>query len=364
MPPQKPSFSFGPQGNSSDLPDFKKLTKWALPIILILFLMGSAKSLYFMIEPSEVGIIQRFGRHVRTANSGLGFKLPWGIETLKRVQTTVAFREEFGFSTKTESPRSGYRSGSPYDVNSTSQFRLQNNWGFNRNVGFSEDSFLSESLMLSGDLNFAEVTWTIQYNITHPADYLFNVKHPEETLRNMAESVVREVVGESAIDEVLTYGKEEIQQVAKKELQKILDEFKCGITVTQLVFQDVNPPVEVKSAFEDVNKAEQEKNKSINQAWAEYNKVIPRAAGEKEKIMSEAQGYAINRVNLSKGEAERFITTWNAYKDAKDVTRRRLYLEAMSYVFSNMDKKIIVDSDVKGILPMLDLNAKENGELK
>ena len=362
MPPQQPNFSFGGKGN--DLPDFQKLAKWALPLILVLFVMGSAKSLYFIIQPSEMGIIQCFGKHVRTVGSGLGFKFPWGIETLKRVQVTVAFREEFGFSTKPDpvGTRSEYFSGLTYDSSKTSQFRLQSNYNFNRNVGFSEESFLSESLMLTGDLNFAEVTWTIQYNITRPADYLFNMKNPEETLRNMAESVVREVVGESAIDEVLTYGKEEIQRIAQKELQKILDDFKCGITITQLVFQDVNPPMEVKSAFEDVNKAEQEKNKSINQAWAEYNKVIPRAAGEKEKIMSEAQGYAINRVNLSKGEAERFITTWNAYKDAKDVTKRRLYLEAMTEVFSNMDKKIIVDSDVKGILPMLDLNAKENGE--
>jgi membrane protease subunit HflK len=350
-----------PFGTINDFPDLQKLAKWALPILFVLFVLGSAKSLYFIIEPSEVGVIQFFGKHVRTATSGLGFKAPWGIETLTRVQTTAAFREEFGFATKTEPVgfRSEYSRGLTYDGSATSQFRLQNNFNFNRNVGFPEDSFLSESLMLTGDLNFAEVTWTIQYNITNPTDYLFNVKNPEETLRNMAESVVREVVGESAIDEVLTYGKEEIQRIAHKELQKILDEFQCGITITQLVFQDVNPPMEVKSAFEDVNKAEQEKNKSINQAWAEYNKVIPRADGQKKKIISEAHGYAINRVNLSKGEAERFITTWNAYKDTKDVTKRRLYLEAMSDVFSNMNKKIIVDSDVKGILPMLDLNAKE-----
>ncbi|MBN2144945.1 MAG: FtsH protease activity modulator HflK [Candidatus Aureabacteria bacterium] len=330
--------------------DIKKNLKWFVLLMLAALLIGSFNSTFFIIETDEKGVIQRFGKLARTVDPGFGLKLPLGIETLTKVKVTVVQKEEFGFSSQANL-NTNYFS---HSQNS----RWYANQTFNKQVGFDEDSYLAESLMLTGDLNFAEVTWTIQYKITDPVSYLFNVKDVTETIRNMSESVVREVVGDRSIDEVLTFGKEEIQNMAKSELQKVLDQFGCGVTITQLVFQDVNPPVEVKSAFEEVNKAEQEKNKAINEAWADYNKIIPKAKGEAEKVISEAEGYAINRVNLAKGDAERFLATLKEYQNAKDVTRKRLYLETLTRILPKINKKIIVDTDVKGILPFLNLNEK------
>ena len=213
--------------------------------------------------------------------------------------------------------------------------------------------------MLTGDLNAAQVEWIIQYRIKDPITYAFKVRDMTGTIRNMAEAVMRQVVGDATVDEVLTYGKDIVEEQCEEKLQSILDELNTGIKITSVVLQDVNPPVEVKDSFNEVNEARQDKEKFINQAWQEYNRAIPRAKGEALKMIQEAEGYAVQRVNTAKGDAERFIATWEEYKDAKDVTRRRMYLETMSGVLRNVQRKIIMDADQKGIVPLLHLDKKE-----
>ena len=347
-----------------EMPDLRKNLKWILFGMVAFSILVSIKQCAFIISPDESGIIQRFGRYHRTLGPGLNFKIPFQIEELTLVKVTKINRFEFGFQESEDRSQSNMLFSTRDDKTSKlDQNRKRSNFLFNQKVGFDrDDSFLSESLMMTGDLNFADVTWIIQYKITDPKAYLFNVKNVEETVRNMSESVMRDVVGDASIDEVITFGKQEVEQTALGQLQTVLEQFQCGVTITRLAFQDVNPPERVKSAFEDVNKAEQEKNKMINQAWAAYNDVVPRAKGEAEKIILEADAYAVNRTNLAKGAADRFLQTWEEYRKATDVTRRRLYLEALTEILPKVEAITIVDGDLQGVLPLLNLN--EGGPLE
>lgn len=312
----------------------------------------------YQVAPDEVGVVRRFGKYARTTLPGLRAKLPFGMETVVKVRIRHIFKEEFGFRTKEAGIQTTYMSAQDFMGKLS-----RSNIAYQRKAGFAADPFLAESLMLTGDLNCAEVEWIIQYQVNDPEDYVFNVRDVRGTVLNMCEAVMRQVVGDSSVDEVITFGKANIQEIGKQKLQEVLDEFKIGIKITNLVLQDVNPPREVKDSFDDVNRARQDKDRFKNQAWEKYNEVIPKARGEAEKAVKTAEGYQIERINRARGDAARFIATWKAYKEAKNVTRRRLYLETMAEILPAMERKVIIDEEQKGVLPFLDI-MREGGEGK
>ncbi|MBI4397981.1 MAG: FtsH protease activity modulator HflK [Candidatus Omnitrophica bacterium] len=335
------------------MPNIPNLNKWIAPAVIGILLIGALTSSFYTVPADSVGVVQRFGKYVRMTPPGLRFKIPFGVETVKKVKTLHVYKEEFGFQTLQAGVRTIY---------AESRFQRRG-FGMEDRMGFPPGSFLPESMMLTGDLNIAVVEFIIQYRIADPIKYLFNVRDQNATIRTMAEAAVRLVVGDRNINEVLTIGREEIRIEAQRELQILLDRLDTGIQVTNLVLQDVNPPDEVKPSFNEVNEAKQEMEKTVNQAWESYNRVIPRAKGEATQTIRQAEGYATERVNRAKGDAQNFLITWEAYTLAEDVTRRRLYLETMRDVLPQIKNKFIVDEEEKGILPLLSLTrAAQGGE--
>jgi membrane protease subunit HflK len=218
---------------------------------------------------------------------------------------------------------------------------------------------VGESVMLTGDLNVAVVEWIVQFRIKDPRAFLFNVRDVPQTFRLMTEAVMRQVVGDHSVDEVLTIGREAIALLAKEELQKLCERYQIGIEVQQLVLQDVNPPDPVKPAFNEVNQAIQEKERAINEAWADYNKSVPLAKGEAEQAVRAAEGYALERVNNADGDAKRFEALYEEYRKAPAVTRKRLYLEAMAQVLPKLGRKVVVDDKARSVIPLLQLDERE-----
>lgn len=311
------------------LPPLK--AKWIVTGIVVLVALYVVFSTFYSVKADEVGVILRFGRYIRITQPGLHLKLPFSIEKLYRVRIKHIFKEEFGFRTI----RPGIR------------------------TEYAQAALLDESLMLTGDLNTAVVEWIVQYRVKNPVDYLFKVRNIGETIRNASEFAMREIVGDRSVTEVLTIGRIEIGTEVEKTMQQVLDSYQSGIHIVTAKLQDVNPPDPVKPAFNEVNEAKQEREKLINEAWQEYNRVIPQATGEAERTIRKAEGYALNRVNRANGDAQKFISIWQEYSKAKDVTRRRLYLEMMQDILPKIEKKYIIDSSQQGMLPFLDLTPKE-----
>lgn len=290
-------------------------------LVLVLVWTG-----FFQIGAEEVGIITRFGKYTREVNSGLNFKIPL-IEGVVKVPVERQQKQEFGFRTVESNVRSDYTKRGTAD----------------------------ESLMLTGDLNLADVEWVVQYRISNAYQYLFKVRHPETTLRDLSESSMRQVVGDRTVNEVLTVGRTEVALAVKDLIQNLSDEYELGIRIEQVVLQDVNPPDPVKSAFNAVNEAQQEKETLINQAKSEYNRVIPHARGQARETIQKAEGYATARVNNAQGEATRFELLYQEYVKAPEVTRRRLYMETMQRVLPELGNKIITDQEGNNVLPLLQM---------
>ena len=299
-------------------------SKMIIYIIIGIFAVIFIFSAFFTVNPEEVGVVLRFGKYTRTVNPGLNFKLPLGIESVTKVPVESQMKLEFGFRTEKADVRSRY------------------------NVR----GYQQESLMLTGDLNAAEVEWIVQYRIADPYKYLFRVRNAEQTFRDINEAVMRQVVGDRTVNEVLTIGRQDVASTVKVKLQELANQYETGIKVEQLVLQDVNPPDEVKPAFNEVNEAQQEKEKLINQARSEYNKVIPKASGEAERTVEEAKGYAMERINMAEGEAAKFNSIFKEYRKAKEVTRQRIYLETMKEILPKVGRKLITDEKATGILPL------------
>lgn len=294
---------------------------WIILVLIILY------SCFYQIGPGEAGIIQRFGKHVRTTYAGLHAKFPVGIEKLTKVNIEHVYKEEFGYRTKKAGVTTEYEAS----------------------------KFQEESLMLTGDLNCAEVEWIVQYKIAEPAKYLFKVREPEYTLRDLSEAVTRQVVGDHTVTEVLTIGREQIANQIQTQLQELINLYELGIKIVTVKLQDVNPPDQVKPAFNEVNEAKQEKERSINQAWEEYNKVIPKAEGEAQQIIAEAEGYANERINRALGEAKKFSAVLQEYKKAPNVTRQRLYLETINAILPEVKQIYIIDPAQKSVIPFIPL---------
>ncbi len=314
-----------------DLPKMPKVPLGALrALIIILLVIVAASSAIYTIDPEEVGVITRFGRYVKSTPPGLHFKLPFGIDQLTKVAVQRQLKQEFGFRTL----RAGVRSQ------------------------FTNEGYESESNMLTGDLNAAVVEWVVQYRIVDEYRYLFKVRAVEETFRDLSEAVMRRIVGDRTVNEVLTVGRQEIEDLVKLGLQSLADQYDTGIRVDQVVLQDVNPPDPVKPSFNQVNQAEQEKERLINEAQSEYNKLIPRAEGEARQAIQQAEGYALDRVNRAKGDAARFNALYQEYRKAPEVTRKRIYLETLTNVLPRAGQKIVIDDDLEGVIPLLNLEGK------
>lgn len=302
------------------------LLKIGIPGVLLLLVLATS---FYQIAPEEMGVILRFGKFVRTSDPGLHLKLPLGIEQLDKVPVQRQLKMEFGFRTTEPGVRTEYL------VTSSSR---------------------AEARMLTGDLNVVDAEWIVQYKIKDAYNYLFKIRDVNSTFRYMNEAVVRGIIGDSSVDEVITVGRVRIAMEAKEELQRLCDLYEIGIEVNQLIFQNVDPPDPVKPSFNEVNESQQQKERKINEAWSEYNQEIPKAEGEAEQMIRAAEGYAMARVNNAEGDAKRFKSVYREYARAPLVTRKRLYLEAILEILPKVDKKIIFDENLKNLLPLLNLN--------
>jgi len=312
-------------------PNIAAFLKRTRLIFVIIFLLVTLWSMVFQVGTEEVGVITRFGKYVRTVNPGLNLKMPFAEDVFK-VPVERQQKLEFGFRTLAAGVNSEYTRQGTKD----------------------------ESLMLTGDLNLADVEWVVQYRIDNAYNYLFKVRNPETTMRDISESAMRQIVGDRTVNEVLTIGRTEIGGRLEELIQKICNDYSMGIKIEQVVLQDVNPPDPVKAAFNAVNEAQQEKETLINQARSEYNKVIPRASGQAEETIQKAEGYATERVNRAKGETARFNELYNEYIKATEVTKRRIYLETMSEILPRLGNVVVTDDKGNNVLPLLQMGLKNS----
>jgi membrane protease subunit HflK len=314
-------------------PEVRKILKNLKTIVIIIVAVILAWSGIFQIDPEEVGVITRFGRYTRKVEPGLNIKVPL-IERVYKVPVERQQKIEFGFRTVRPGVRTEYTRAGAKD----------------------------EALMLTGDLNLADVEWVVQFRVEDPYNYLFKVRNPETTLRDISEASMRQIVGDRTVNEVLTVGRTEIADKVEELMQKLCREYSLGIKIDQVVLQDVNPPDPVKAAFNAVNEAQQEKETLINQAKSEYNKVIPKASGQAKETIQKAEGYATERVNNARGEVARFNALYIEYVKAPEVTKRRIYLETMESVLPKLGNKIIADQKASNILPLLQMQLNQTKE--
>ncbi len=309
---------------------FKKILSMAVLIAIVAIVLAVIFTGFYTVPADSEAVVQRFGKYTTTEDPGLHFKIPLGVDKVTVIPVSRQLKMEFGYSTENAS---------------------------NPNQGDTESDATKD--MVTGDLNEAEVEWVVQYRITDPTQYLFAVQDSEDTLRAGSEAVMREVIGDRTIDEVITYGRQDIENENLVLLKSLATEYKLGISIDLVQLKNVNPPEPVQAAFNDVNNAQQEKQRDINQAQGEYNTVVPKAHGQADQMISVAEGSAAQRINEAKGDAAYFNDVLAQYVKAPDVTRRRLYLETMGEILPKMGSKIIIDSDVSRLLPLLPLTKGE-----
>ena len=303
---------------------------WILWVVLALMAVTTARGAFYTVGTDEQAVVLRLGRYTATEGPGFHLKLPFGLDTVARFPTERVLKQEFGFRTTKADVRSEFVKG-PYAV---------------------------ESLTLTGDVNIADVEWIVQYRITSATDYWFHLNEPDATVRDLSEAVLREVAGSRTVDDLLTVGRNQIEAEAQILLQKSFNSYHAGIKVIAVQLRGVTPPEPVQASFNDVNRAEQDREKLINEARAAYNREIPKAEGEALQAVERAEGARRERVNRAKGDAERFRQILAEYKKSPDVTRKRLYLETMAQVLPAIDEITVLDTGSKsGVLPVLQLGA-------
>ena len=307
-----------------------KLPGWKLvvPIIIILWIASG----FYIVEPDEVGVVTQFGKFSRVTTAGPNYHIPFPVESAQTPKVTQIRRVEFGFRSS----------------------------GLARNLDFQQGvsrELKDESLMLTGDENIVSVQFIVQYLIKDAKDYLFNVNDPEQTLAHAGEAAMREIIGNGRIDDALTTGKQEIQAQTKELMQEILNAYKTGLSVVAVQMQNVHPPDEVVDAFKDVASAREDKSRFINEAEAYQRDILPKARGQAAHITNEALAYKEAKVRKSEGDAARFLSVLTEYNKAKDITRKRLYLETMETILSNpeIEKVIISDDALRQSVPYLPL---------
>lgn len=298
-------------------------------VLLVALVVGLMTSVY-KVETEERGVVKRFGAVINITDPGLQFKLPFGIDNVQRIATARVLKQEFGFRTTSVQSR--------------------------RRTRYEDKAYEDESLMLTGDLNVIDLEWVVQYRIHDPIKYLYQIREADRTLRDISESVMRRVVGNRVGAEVLTIARVDMQEQARKEIQSVMDLYDCGIHIITVELQDVVPPPRVQPAFNEVNEARQELERTINEARKMANQQIPRAEGAALRVCAEAEGYATERVNRALGETARFRSVLEEYQRARDVTRTRLYLETLSEVLPRVGQVLLVQDGQMSPLPLLDVN--------
>jgi len=322
----KNKFKFNPQ-------------KGILPLLIIVAIIaaviGGSSSMY-KVDTEETGVVLRFGKFTKFSNPGLHFKIPFGVEQVYLVPTGRVLKEEFGYRTVTPGVKTVY----------------------------SKKGFEEESLTLTGDLNVSDVEWIVQFQVSDPFKYIFKIKDPIGTIRDIAEAMVRKTIGNADVTQVLTTDRAALADQIQQGLQATLTQYDIGVRIVTVKFQDVNPPESVKDAFNEVNEAEQQKESLIFQAREQYNREVPKARGEAKRALQEAQGYAVERINKARGETNRFMALLTEYKKAPLVTRRRIHIETMEQVLPNLEEIYIMDDKTTGILPLLPLRKAMEGAVK
>ena len=322
-----------PQGPAGEPPPERATGPFSGPgkvvaIVAAFIVLQAAAGAFYTIKPGEVGIVLRFGQYHRTTTPGLHFKIPY-VEEMTKVDVESVRKEEFGFRTRTAT------AGAAYD----------------------RKGFDMEALMLTGDKDVIEVAWIVQYKVSDPVLFLYKVRDVAQIVRDASETVTRRIVGNMDFDYVLS-NREILAANARKELQGQLDRLESGVNVLTLQLLDINPPEQVKPAFNEVNIADQDMKRLVNEAEETYNRVIPKARGSAKQIVEEARGYAVERINRANGETNRFQAIVKEYEGAEEVTRQRLYLEAMQEILPQVDQVYVVDGSQQSILPLLDLSRK------
>ena len=302
-----------------------------LAIIFLIVVLQGVYSSFFKIAPSEVGVILRLGQYSRTTPPGLHFKIPY-IDKLFKVDVENIRKEEFGF-----------RSRIP-----------------GQQTTIDKRGFEMESLMLTADTNVINVAWIVQYKVADPYSFLFKISDVRQAIRDISESVTRRIVGNMDFDYVLS-NRDLLAASVKTELQSELDGLfpkgSSGVSIGTVQFQDINPPDQVKPAFNEVNEADQDMKRLVNEAQENYNRVIPKASGDAKKIIEEAYGYQSQRINDAQGETQRFNDILAEYKNAPDVTRTRMYLETMKDILPNVQTVYVIDKDQQAPIPLLNISS-------
>ena len=314
---------------------FSKGPKGFIMGFLVLFFLWLMSGFY-TISPEEQGVVLRFGKYISISSPGLNYHIPRPVEKVIKVPVTTTRNVEIGFRTQ----------------NATSI----------RNVD-------EESLMLTGDENIVDINFVVQWFVSDAAKYVFNIRNPEKNIKDSAESVMREVIGKTNIDFALAEGRDQVRQEAQESLQRILDSNESGITVSSVLLQKSDPPPAVIDDFKDVQRAKADQERLINEAQAYANRIVPEAKGEASKVRESAEAYKQEVIAIADGASKRFLSVYNEYKVAKDVTRRRIYLETMEKVMQNMNKVIIDNDGGSGVLPYLPLpelnkNLKNKNEVQ
>ncbi len=316
-------------GSFSDLTGLRPSVALIAFAFLAIVLVVAAWTSFYTVPAESQGVVLRFGRFAKTVEPGLHFKLPLGIDSVSILPTRRQLKLEFGFYT------SGYTNTAQPGRNSD-----------------------DEKSMVTGDLNSALVEWVVQYRIDDAKQYLFDVRNPDQTLRDLSEAAMREVIGDRTVDEVITIGRQEIENTALVRMQELVRRYQLGVRVDQVQLKNVNPPRQVEASFNEVNKAQQDREAMINVANGEYNKVVPKAKGEADQKISGAEGYRFKRVNEAEGDAAAFSSVLAQYLKSPDVTRTRIYYETMGEALPQAGPKIIVDESLRQLLPVLPLSNK------
>lgn len=310
---------------------YRRYRPFIIAGLVMLVIAIVALTMVYTVQPEQQAVVKRFGAVIKTAGPGLHFKLPFWIDNIQLVATERVLKEEFGFRTAV--------AGEP--------------------TRYVDRTFPDESLMLSGDLNIIDVEWVVQYRIADPIKFLYSMREPERTLRDLSESVMRRVVGNHLGSEILTVARVEIANTVREEIQAAMALYGTGIHIITVELQNVVPPSAVQPAFNEVNESRQERERMINEAEKRRNEAIPRAEGEANRIIAEAQGYASERTNQALGQTARFRSILEEYQNAPEVTRRRMYLETLSEVLPNIGSVLVIQEGQSAPLPLLHLHGKE-----
>ena len=313
--------------------NFKKWKLFKIIFLLISIIIGIS-TIFYTIPSESVGVVLRFGKYSSTTDPGLHLKLPFFIDQVEKVPVRRQLKQEFGFGT----------------AGATQYYQYAN----------SSNTQEAEKSMVTGDSNVALVEWVVQYKVKDPKDYLFQVRRPDETLRDASESIMREVVGDRTVDEVITFGRQEIEIEAKTKLQSLIDKYEMGIAIDLIQLKSVNAPREVQASFNEVESAKQELEQSKNKATGQKLSALKEAQGKADKLILEAQGYASQRINEAEGDVARFNALLEEYIKAPEVTKQRIYLETMAETIPKLGRKIILDDEAQQLLPFLQIDPSIN----